>query len=137
MGVNDGGGTYGYFDPTEGFWTNQVFNTVGDPASGLNPNPAHYDLGGVNGGSPDAVSEGGMGGDCDATAAMIANGNWSYPGCGMFPRYRHTHTTDALFCDGHVKAIVRGNLSWYNNIYIPQVYERQNYDGTPVYGTVQ
>lgn len=134
MGVNDGDGTMSYFDPTEGFWTNQVFNSAGDPTSGLNPNPAHYDLGGYNGGNPGLGTNGG---NCDATTAQINAANWSYPGCGMFPRYRHTNTTDVLFCDGHVQAVVKGNLSWYNNIYIPHVYEKMNYNGTPIYGNVQ
>jgi prepilin-type N-terminal cleavage/methylation domain-containing protein/prepilin-type processing-associated H-X9-DG protein len=117
MGVNDGVGTYAIFDPEEDYWT----NTMGHAPDYLDD--IHYDLGGINGGSPAAVAGGGTGGDCDATAAMIASNAYDYPGCGMFPRYRHTNTSNFIFADGHVKAFIRGRLSWYKNIYIPGLYE--------------
>ena len=73
-----------------------------------------------------------MGGDCDASPAMIASNNYSYPGCGMFPRYRHNNTSNFIFSDGHVKAIVRGRLNWYKNIYIPGLYEaNEPWEGPP------
>jgi prepilin-type N-terminal cleavage/methylation domain-containing protein/prepilin-type processing-associated H-X9-DG protein len=114
QGVNDGVGTYAIFDPEEDYWT----NTMGSAPDYLND--IHYDLGGFTGGN---ASAGGIGGDCDATAAMIAANNYTYPGCGMFPRYRHSNTSNFVFADGHVKAFIRGRLSWYKNIYIPGVYE--------------
>ncbi|HEX5324862.1 MAG TPA: prepilin-type N-terminal cleavage/methylation domain-containing protein [Capsulimonadaceae bacterium] len=120
-GVNDADGTYSYFDPEEDYWTDHVYNTPADPSSGFNPSPAHVDLGGVSGGNPAAGSEGG---DCDATAAQIAADNWSYPGCGMFPRYRHNNTSNFLFADGHAKSFVRGSFSWYTNLYIQGLYEK-------------
>ncbi len=124
LGVNDGSGPYAEFDPTEGYWT----NTVGNPPGSVNG--IHYDLTGYNGGSPTAIAQGGRGGDCDATPAEVATNNFSYPGCGMFPRYRHSgRTSNFIFCDGHVKAIVRGNLNWYDNIYIPGIYEKYTGQG--------
>ena len=127
MGVNDGVGTYAYMDPTENLWTDQVFNVAGNPASGLRPNSAQYDLSGYNGGSPAAIAEGGREGDCDANAAEVASNAYSYPGCGMFPRYRHTRTSNVLYSDGHAKAVVRGNLSWFKSIYIQGLYEHDGY----------
>ena len=82
----------------------------------------HYDIGGVTGGNPGPGSEGG---DCDATAAAITANVQSYPGCGMFPRYRHNNTSNFIFTDGHCKAITRGRLSWYKNIYVQGQYEAQ------------
>jgi prepilin-type N-terminal cleavage/methylation domain-containing protein/prepilin-type processing-associated H-X9-DG protein len=123
-GVDDGDGSYYIFDPQEGFWT----NTVGNPPGSVNG--VHYDLQGPTGGGPAAIANGGYGGDCDATAAEIAANIYSYPGCGMFPRYRHTNTSNVLFSDGHAKAVVRGNLNWYKNIYIQGLYEESN---SPVY----
>lgn len=117
LGVNDGNGTYAIFDPEEDYWTSTI-GAAPDYLGGV-----HYDLGGINGGSPAAVQGGGTGGDCDATAAMIASNAYDYPGCGMFPRYRHSNTSNFIFSDGHVKAVVRGRLSWYKNIYIPGLYE--------------
>ena len=51
--------------------------------------------------------------DCDDTG-----GNVTFECAGM-PRYRHLGTTDMLFTDGHVKAMTRGNVHWFTNIYIP------------------
>jgi prepilin-type N-terminal cleavage/methylation domain-containing protein/prepilin-type processing-associated H-X9-DG protein len=52
--------------------------------------------------------------DCDAPAA---SGNGSWPGCGTFPRYRHSGTTNTLFCDGHAKAMPKGRINWFRNIW--------------------
>lgn len=38
-------------------------------------------------------------------------------------RYRHTDSCNVCFCDGHVKAMMKGSIKWYQNVYIPQVYE--------------
>lgn len=39
----------------------------------------------------------------------------------MYPRYRHTGTSNMLFCDGHVKAMHKGQLKYVPNIYIQGV----------------
>jgi len=52
--------------------------------------------------------------DCDAPAS---SGNGTWPGCGVFPRYRHTGTTNVLFCDGHAKTMGKGRINWYKNIW--------------------
>jgi prepilin-type N-terminal cleavage/methylation domain-containing protein/prepilin-type processing-associated H-X9-DG protein len=52
--------------------------------------------------------------DCDAPAS---SGSGTWPGCGTHPRYRHTGTTDVLFCDGHVKSMSRGSINWFKNIW--------------------
>ncbi len=54
-------------------------------------------------------------------------GNTPWEG-GRTVRYRHNNTTNVLFCDGHVKSMVKGSIKWYKNIYIPQVYEKNNSD---------
>ena len=51
--------------------------------------------------------------DCDDTG-----GNVTYQCAGM-PRYRHLGTSNMLYADGHVKAMVRGRVKWFTNIYIP------------------
>ena len=98
LGVNDAQWTYGMFYPEEDLWT----NTVGNPPGSVQGQ--HFDL---------------IYGDCDATAAQISAGAGTYGGCGTYPRYRHTGTSNMLFADGHVKAIPRGQLNWYKNIYLP------------------
>ncbi len=100
LGVNDAQWTFGMFYPDEYMWT----DTVGNPPGSVDGQ--HYDL---------------INGDCDATSAQIAAGNGTYGGCGTFPRYRHMKSANMIFADGHVKAIIRGRLNWYKNIYLPGV----------------
>jgi len=63
--------------------------------------------------------------DCDNFTNVGWINNQQYgpdvPGqmCGHFPRYRHNGFCNMLFTDGHAKAVRKGTLSWYNNIYIP------------------
>jgi prepilin-type processing-associated H-X9-DG protein len=94
MGVNDAQWTWGMFYPDENLWT----DTVGNPPGSIDS--VHYDL---------------INGDCDGSPA---SGIGTYGGCGTYPRYRHSRTSNMIFADGHVKAIVRGRLNWYTNIYI-------------------
>ncbi len=53
--------------------------------------------------------------DCDYTN----NNGPTWAGCGMHPRYRHTGTSNVVFGDGHVKAMHKGSIKWYKNIFIP------------------
>lgn len=92
LGRNDATWGYGAFEPGESNWT----QTVGNP-------PGSVDTG-------DALLF-----DCDAPAS---SGGGSDPGCGVLPRYRHSRTSNMVYCDGHVKAVVRGQLNWYKNIYV-------------------
>jgi prepilin-type processing-associated H-X9-DG protein len=120
LGQNDGGGEYNYFDPEEDYWTTTAGNPLGshldDLDLGSNPNT------GVSAGYPT--------GDCDGDPG---SGNWTYAGCGMMPRYRHTNTTNICYADGHAKALVRGRMNWYQNIYIPGLYEETYTWMPPVY----
>ncbi len=52
--------------------------------------------------------------DCD----MQGYNNPAWADCNMHPRYRHTNTTNVAFADGHVKAMAKGSIMWYKNIYI-------------------
>jgi len=101
-GVGGGGWSPPYFCTQEWSWT--------DTVNGGN----HFDL---------------ADGDCDT--ALSAPGNPWYsngnndgggnPACAMFPRYRHTMTSNMLFLDGHVKAVRRGALDYGRDIFIPNL----------------
>jgi len=54
--------------------------------------------------------------DCDQ--AITSPNRWAWAQCGMMPRFRHQRTCNAIFFDGHAKAIVAGKMNWYKNIYI-------------------
>lgn len=96
-----------FFEPWESLWTDHIYNTPGDPTSGLNPNPAHYDL-------MSKAQDGIADADCDYSDNLGLDPN---PGCDIYPRYRHTQNSNFLLCDGHVKAFHRGSISWMKNIW--------------------
>ncbi len=52
--------------------------------------------------------------DTDCIAGT-SNGKWE---CAAHPRYRYNGTCAMGFADGHVKAIKRGGLMWFKNIYV-------------------
>ena len=53
--------------------------------------------------------------DCDK--GVTGSAVWA--GCGMHPRYRHNGMANVLFADGHAKAMAKGSIMWYKNIYVP------------------
>ncbi|HZT43650.1 MAG TPA: prepilin-type N-terminal cleavage/methylation domain-containing protein [Chthonomonadaceae bacterium] len=98
LGENDAPWGYGQIDWSEYAWT----DGVGTPAGTLD---THNDL---------------KNGDCDWPPSTYGdNGINGWDTCGMYPRYRHSRNTNMIFAEGHVKAIHRGQLTWYKNIYIP------------------
>lgn len=49
--------------------------------------------------------------DCNANT----NGAWE---CAAHPRYRYNSNTLAAFSDGHAKAVHKGSLQWFKNLYV-------------------
>jgi len=94
-----------YFDPTEPNWTNTLTIVNGSPTQPDTHNELTYDL------------------DCSLTdPRAICGAGWG-TSPGSMQRYRHTNTSNTLFCDGHVKADHRGGVVWYNEVYIQGLYE--------------
>jgi prepilin-type N-terminal cleavage/methylation domain-containing protein/prepilin-type processing-associated H-X9-DG protein len=91
------------FDAQEWDWTNWV-GTISDDGTPSNYGP-HYDLQW----------------DCDYPISSESTEAGTWPGCGDFPRYRHTQNTNCLFADSHVKTIHKGSILWSKNIYIGTV----------------
>jgi prepilin-type processing-associated H-X9-DG protein len=105
LGANDAGWGWGIIDTYEGAWTDWVAVVNGQPTH----DGCHYDINQTPC-TPAWIPPH----DCDYTNT---NGGGTWDGCGMFPRYRHTTTTNATFTDGHAKSMARGRINWYNNIY--------------------
>jgi len=61
-------------------------------------------------------------GDCDLANGQ--DGGWDT--CNLFPRYRHNGVANFLFCDGHVKAIHKGNLDYCRDMYMGLMDESSN-----------
>jgi prepilin-type processing-associated H-X9-DG protein len=98
-GVNDAPWNWGTFGTWEWDWT----DWVGSDGSRADQ-AAHYEL--------DRTKNH----DCDFPAP-VGTGTWA--GCGLMPRFRHNGTCNVIFADGHAKAMPRGKINWYRNIYIP------------------
>ena len=94
-------------DPAQWYWAGYIGMTNGQPTLPEN----HFEL----------------------TYDVDANGRSQYanygPSPANMPRFRHSKTCNAVFIDGHVKSVVRGQLSWFKNIYIKGAYE--SLDGDP------
>jgi len=56
--------------------------------------------------------------DCDQAKGT----GHPWQGCEYYPRYRHTETTNILFCDGHVHNSMKGQIDYCKDIYIPGIY---------------
>lgn len=98
-----------YFDPAEwNFTAGEGPFTGGEPAGVDTHLELQYDL------------------DVQPGPSAWANYNTTP---GDMPRFRHTQNCDCLFIDGHVKNVHRGTMDWYDNVYIPGVYE--SLDGSP------
>jgi prepilin-type N-terminal cleavage/methylation domain-containing protein/prepilin-type processing-associated H-X9-DG protein len=105
-GVNNAGWGFVVIDAAEWAWTDYC----GPDAAG---NPTHdgtrMDLNNVTANA-----------DCDFPHNGNSGAGGVWDGCGLYPRYRHTGTTNVVFADGHAKAQSRGSLSganWLRHIY--------------------
>jgi len=97
-----------WFGEHEGFWTDTVGNPPGSKLDGTDYSVTY------NGWSNQ---------DCDMSLKPGNTvGQDDYGNCGMHPRYRHTNTCNVVFCDGHVKAMGKGKIVWFNNIYDQNVW---------------
>jgi prepilin-type N-terminal cleavage/methylation domain-containing protein/prepilin-type processing-associated H-X9-DG protein len=58
-------------------------------------------------------------GDCDFIPNQNQIPTWAWAQCSMLPRFRHNATCNVIFLDGHAKAMSRGSIKWYQNIFVP------------------
>ncbi|BDI30989.1 hypothetical protein CCAX7_30400 [Capsulimonas corticalis] len=83
-------------------------------------NWAQFLNGVVDGTAPEAHAD--LAYDSDVPAG--SQPGWPF---GAMPRYRHHAHCSVLFCDGHVKAMGKGQISWAKNVYIPTAYQAIGY----------
>lgn len=100
-----------FFETLQSLWCGPLgAGPTGVPPPAAVPSPVHLDL----------LA------DYDQPAAPSpAPPSGSFP--GNMPRYRHFQMCTVVFCDGHAKAMHRGSIDWYTNIYVQGAY----YQNTP------
>jgi prepilin-type N-terminal cleavage/methylation domain-containing protein/prepilin-type processing-associated H-X9-DG protein len=107
------------FDSGQWNWQDNSGPTIGPDGSGADTY-VHRDVMGVNA-NPGPPT------DCDDAIVGVpaADGTepWISPwdSCGLSVRYRHNGTANVCFYDGHAKAMNKGRINWYRNIYVPGV----------------
>ncbi len=96
--------SYPWFQPWQAMWIGSIATTPGNEATinrdGVdvyNPSSPMYD--------PRFDT------DCNSTT----NGAWE---CAAHARYRFNQTAPMTFMDGHSKAIKKGAIQWYKNIFV-------------------
>jgi len=99
-GQNNGNDSWLTFVPDEWNWTDSVGNPPGSYKG------QHWEL--------DQSRQH----DCDLQYSNNLPPFDNYGTCGGMPRWRHNGMMNALFCDGHAKAIPKGGIDWYKNLYI-------------------
>lgn len=102
---NPGAGwNYPWFMDWQQQWVGAICTTPGDPNTVYRDGVEVYTPG-------TSVYDPRFDSDCGASSG----GAWE---CAAHPRYRFTRTAPAVFADGHAKAMVKGQIKWFKNIWI-------------------
>jgi len=105
-GANDANTPWNYpwFHDWQSMWVGPILATQGDPSTILRDGVDVYTPG-------TAVYDPRFDSDC----GPASSGNWE---CAGHPRYRFTNTAPAVFADTHAKAMQKGQIRWFQNIWI-------------------
>ena len=107
------GWNYPWFMDWQQMWVGPILRTAGDPTTQFRDGVDVYTPG-----TP--VYSPVFDSDCGSNSG----GAWE---CAAHPRYRFTRTAPAVFADGHAKAMQRGQVKWFQNIWID--YRNKNQYG--------
>lgn len=105
-GANDAGTPWNYpwFHDWQNQWVGAICATAGDPSTVIRDGVDVYTPG-------TSVYDPRFDSDCGASSS----GAWE---CAAHPRYRFTNTAPAVFADTHAKAMKKGQIKWFQNIWI-------------------
>jgi prepilin-type processing-associated H-X9-DG protein len=103
---------YPWFHEWQKYWIWDIFPTDGDPTNPTRDGVDVYTVG-RPGYDPDYDR------DCPS-----GNDRWE---CGAHPRYRFSQTAPMAFADGHAKAIKKGAIKWFENIFFDRRNLQNNY----------
>lgn len=102
---NQGAGwNYPWFMDWQNMWVGPILSVTGDPSTQIRDGVDVYTVG-------SAVYSPLFDSDCGSTSG----GAWE---CAAHARYRFTETSPMVFADGHAKAMKKGAVKWFKNIWI-------------------
>jgi len=116
--------TYGWFSPREYEWLgsgiSRVKPTNGGSGAWVGPDGDDQPT------PPGTTAADGFVGNplynTDCTSSQV--GDWE---CSAAPRYRYANSGTSLYGDGHAKAMIRGSLKYFKNIYVENPGLNSNY----------
>ena len=93
-----------WFHPWQAMWVGSIATTAGDEST--------INRDGVDVYSPSSpMYDPRFDTDCNSTT----EGNWE---CAAHARYRFNEVAPMVFMDGHAKAVKKGGIKWYKNLFI-------------------
>jgi prepilin-type N-terminal cleavage/methylation domain-containing protein/prepilin-type processing-associated H-X9-DG protein len=102
-GANYSFWSYPWFHPWQKMWVGPILHTPNDPSTRFRDGVDVYTPG-----TP--VYSPVFDSDCSA----LTDGAWE---CAAHARYRYNNACPMAFADGHVKAITKGAIKWFENIW--------------------
>jgi prepilin-type N-terminal cleavage/methylation domain-containing protein len=105
------GWNYPWFMDWQNMWVGPILTTPGDVSTRIRDGVDVYTPG-------TAVYDPRFDSDCGASSS----GNWE---CAAHPRYRFTRTAPAIFADTHAKSMGKGQIRWFENIWIDRRNQNQ------------
>lgn len=103
-GTNQSEWNYPWFHDWQNMWVGPICTVTGDPSTVYRDGVDVYTVG-----SP--VYSPVFDSDCTGSS----DGAWE---CAAHARYRFTKTAPMVFADGHAKAIKKGAIKWFENIWL-------------------
>ena len=102
-GANYSSWSYPFYHPWQPMWVGPILRTANDPSTRFRDGVDVYTPG-------TSVYSPYFDSDCPSDW----DGGWE---CAAHPRYRYSNTCPTAFADGHVKAVTRGGIKWFENIW--------------------
>ncbi len=112
-GANYSPGSYPWYSPWQAQWVGPILKTVNDISTKFRDGVDVYTPG-------SSVYSPKFDSDCSSSS------DWAWE-CAAHARYRYSNNCPMAFADGHVKAINKGGIKWFENIWFDRRSLNNNY----------
>ncbi len=112
-GANFSPGSYPWYSPWQAQWVGPILRTANDISTKFRDGVDVYTPG-------SSVYSPVFDSDCSSST------DWAWE-CAAHARYRYTNTCPMAFADGHAKAVKKGEIKWFENIWFDRRSLNNNY----------